>query len=87
MLDSTLGLLYTQLLVQRFLSNIFSSFQKILFLQIFQELESPNEKNALETHLALLITKREVFLETATNESTDNSNFREVSALFSCLLP
>jgi len=45
--------------------------------KIFQELESPNEKNALETHLALLITKREVFLETATNESTDNSNFRE----------
>jgi len=45
--------------------------------KIFQEIESPNERNTLETHLALLITKREVFLETATNESIDNSNFKE----------
>ena len=36
-------------------------------------------RNTLETHLALLITEREVFLEAAHNESMDSSNFKEVS--------
>ena len=74
--------LYTQLSAQRSFKNIsiptIMLRLQIFSLQIFQEIESPNERNTLETHLALLITKREVFLETATNESIDNSNFKEV---------
>ena len=37
--------------------------------KIFQMLELPSEKDRLETHQALLLTERQVFLELITNNT------------------
>ena len=47
-------------------------------LQIFQMIENPHEVDTLETYQALLISKREVFLRSVWNESSNNVNYREV---------
>ena len=41
-------------------------------------IENPHEVDTLETYQALLISKREVFLRSIWNESTNNVNYREV---------
>ena len=46
--------------------------------QIFQMIENPHEVDTLETYQALLISKREVFLRSVWNESSNNVNYREV---------
>ena len=51
---------------------------KALPIQIFQELENPAEVASLTTYQALLITKREVFLQSVYNESRNNVFYREV---------
>ena len=45
---------------------------------VFQQLENPQEVETLETYQALLISKREVFLRSVWNESSNNVNYREV---------
>ena len=46
--------------------------------KVFQELENPHEVDTLETYQALLIAKREVFLRSVWNESSNSANYREV---------
>jgi hypothetical protein len=46
--------------------------------KVFQELENPHEVDTLETYQALLISKREVFLRSVWNESSNSANYREV---------
>ena len=46
--------------------------------KVFQVLENPHEVETLETYQALLISKREVFLRSVWNESSNNVNYREV---------
>ena len=46
--------------------------------KVFQELENPHEVDTLETYQALLISKREVFLRSVWNESSNSVNYREV---------
>ena len=46
--------------------------------KVFQELENPHEVDMLETYQALLISKREVFLRSVWNESSNSANYREV---------
>ena len=46
--------------------------------KVFQELENPHEVDTLETYQALLISKREVFLQSVWNESSNSANYREV---------
>ena len=41
-------------------------------------IENPHEVDTLETYQALLISKREVFLRSVWNESSNNVNYREV---------
>jgi len=45
--------------------------------KIFEMIESPNEVDTLKTYQALLISKREVFLLSVWNESTNSVNYRE----------
>jgi len=45
--------------------------------KIFQIIENPNELTTLKTYQALLVSKREVFLRSVWNESTNNVNYRE----------
>jgi len=45
--------------------------------KIFQMIENPHELDTLETYQALLISKREVFLRSVWNESSNNVNYRE----------
>merc|ERR1719206_223381 len=45
--------------------------------KIFQELENPAEVASLNTYQALLITKREVFLQAVYNETRNNVFYRE----------
>ena len=47
--------------------------------KVFQELENPHEVETLETYQAKLVSKREVFLRSVWNESTNNANYRDVS--------
>ena len=46
--------------------------------KVFQELENPHEVDTLETYQALLISKREVFLSSFWNESSNGGNYTEV---------
>ena len=52
-------------------------------------IESPNEREILETFRALLITEREVFLKNATDayesiRSSNSSDFEKVKPLYNC---
>ena len=46
--------------------------------KVFQVLENPHEVDTLETYQALLISKREMFLRSVWNESSNSANYREV---------
>ena len=48
--------------------------------KVFQVLENPHERDTLETHQALLISKRELFLRSIWNESINSANYREVNS-------
>ena len=52
-------------------------------------IESPNEREILETFRALLITEREVFLKNAADayesiRSSNSSDFEKVKPLYNC---
>ena len=46
--------------------------------KVIQEVENPHEVDTLETYQVLLISKREVFLRSVWNESSNIANYREV---------